>query len=96
MPEELTANGTATPLSTKMTGLALTEYTATPTPPSERAGRIVPGLSPKWNVPEEFFLPNGYPDVRMPSWLSTSPDTDSPPSWIVSPPDFDVTGLRCH
>lgn len=71
MPEEL-ANGTVTPLSTKVTGLALTEYTAAPTPPSERADRKVHGLHPKWGIPDDFLLPSGYPDVRIPSCLSNS------------------------
>lgn len=52
-------NGLASPRTPKQTGLALTEYTANPSPPSE---------SPKdrsSGVPESFLLPNGYPDVRL-------------------------------
>ncbi|CAG7948329.1 unnamed protein product [Penicillium salamii] len=49
------------PVTPKMSGLALTEYTAAPTPPSERANQI-PGLPPNWGIPEAFLLPNGYPD----------------------------------
>lgn len=50
-------NGMLTPRTPKNTGLALTEYTANPSPPAE---------SPKKDhgVPEAFLLPNGYPDVR--------------------------------
>lgn len=51
------------PVTPKMSGLALTEYTAAPTPPSERANQT-PGLPPNWGIPEAFLLPNGYPDVR--------------------------------
>lgn len=65
MSEEPTTNGATTPVTPKMTGLALTEYTAAPTPPSERADRI-PGVPPNWGVPNAFLLPNGYPDVRTP------------------------------
>lgn len=53
-----TANGVTTPVTPKMSGLALTEYTAAPTPPSEREQRT----PPNWGIPEAFLLPNGYPD----------------------------------
>ena len=62
MSEEASTNGVATPVTPKMSGLALTEYTAAPTPPSEREQRT-PGLPPNWGIPEAFLLPNGYPDV---------------------------------
>lgn len=52
------------PVTPKMNGLALTEYTAAPTPPSERAHQT-PGLPPNWGIPEAFLLPNGYPDVSQ-------------------------------
>ncbi|KAJ5824189.1 Threonine dehydratase biosynthetic [Penicillium robsamsonii] len=55
------SHGVATPVTPKMSGLALTEYTAAPTPPSEREHRT-PGLPPNWGIPEAFLLPNGYPD----------------------------------
>ncbi|CAI7639918.1 unnamed protein product [Penicillium discolor] len=55
------SNGVTTPVTPKMSGLALTEYTAAPTPPSEREQRT-PGLPPNWGIPEAFLLPNGYPD----------------------------------
>ncbi|KAJ5225356.1 hypothetical protein N7468_006581 [Penicillium chermesinum] len=60
MSEEST-NGVRTPVTPKMSGLALTEYTAAPTPPSERAERF-PGVPPDWGVPDSYLLPNGYPD----------------------------------
>jgi len=52
-------NGISTPRTpknnnTKNTGLALTEYTANPSPPSEARTNHV--------VPEAFLLPNGFPD----------------------------------
>ncbi|KAL2416423.1 Threonine dehydratase, mitochondrial [Exophiala dermatitidis] len=49
-------NGTTTPSTPKPSGLALTEYTAMPTPPSERAD------IPVYDVPRDFLLPNGHPD----------------------------------
>ncbi|OAP61785.1 threonine ammonia-lyase, biosynthetic [Fonsecaea erecta] len=49
-------NGTTTPSTPKRSGLALTEYTAMPTPPSERAD------IPTYDVPRDFLLPTGYPD----------------------------------
>ncbi|CAI7669320.1 unnamed protein product [Penicillium manginii] len=61
MSDEPSVNGVTTPTTPKRSGLALTEYTAAPTPPSERADRI-PGLPPNWGIPEAFLLPNGYPD----------------------------------
>ena len=38
--------------------LSLTEYSSNPTPPNESSKSTVKGL-----VPDEFILPNGYPDV---------------------------------
>ena len=64
MPEEPSTNGTTTPPTSKFGGLALTEYSAAPTPPSERADCKLPGVGRKCAVPEDFLLPNGYPDVR--------------------------------
>ncbi|EXJ81332.1 threonine ammonia-lyase, biosynthetic [Capronia epimyces CBS 606.96] len=46
-------NGATTP---RRSGLALTEYTATPTPPSERVD------IPSYDVPRDYLLPTGYPD----------------------------------
>jgi threonine dehydratase len=65
-----TSNGVATPVTPKMSGLALTEYTAAPTPPSEREQRT-PGLPPNWGIPEAFLLPNGYPDVSSSLAITT-------------------------
>jgi threonine dehydratase len=62
MAEVLVPNGTHTPETPKPVhaNLALTEYTANPSPPcstprekTEHAG-----------VPMEYLLPTGYPDVR--------------------------------
>ncbi|KAF2747635.1 threonine dehydratase I [Sporormia fimetaria CBS 119925] len=49
------ANGLITPRTPK--GLALTEYTANPSPPSESERTAANQL-----VPPEFLLPNGHPD----------------------------------
>lgn len=62
------ANGFSTPVTPKstnlaLTSLALTEYTASPTPPSERGEPAFPGLPRGYGVPDAFLLPNGYPDV---------------------------------
>lgn len=63
MSSEPITNGATRPITPKKSGLALTEYSATATPPSERAPRV-PGLPPNWGIPEDYLLPNGYPDVR--------------------------------
>jgi threonine dehydratase len=50
-------NGTITPRTPKPTGLALTEYSANPSPPSQSP------TGPRNNgIPDAFLLPNGYPD----------------------------------
>jgi threonine dehydratase len=63
MAEVLVPNGTHPPETPKKhhAHLALTEYTAQPSPPcstprekTEHAG-----------VPSEYLLPTGYPDVRL-------------------------------
>jgi threonine dehydratase len=74
-PDPLTngthSESTSSPRTPKFKGLALTEYAANPTPPSEREDRRfsdrdgIPGglfLSRDWDIPDEFLLPNGYPD----------------------------------
>ncbi|KAF9888762.1 hypothetical protein FE257_008337 [Aspergillus nanangensis] len=61
MSQESTTNGFASPLSPKMTNLALTEYTAAPTPPEYDEARRL-SLTPNWGIPESYILPNGYPD----------------------------------
>ena len=59
MEEAPTTNGTVTPQTPKHHhSLSLTEYAANPTPPSERTPRSE-ALS---QIPEDFLLPNGYPD----------------------------------
>lgn len=50
------SNGRTTPTTPRRSTLAMTEYTAMPTPPSERAD------CPKYDVPPDFLLPSGYPD----------------------------------
>lgn len=60
MDEKAMPNGTHTPQTPKLDSLALTEYTANPTPPSMRSS---PTALPK--VPEASLLPNGFPDVRV-------------------------------
>ena len=62
------ANGTYTPCTPRRTGLALTEYTANPSPPPSS-----PKPKTQSAVPEAFLLPNGYPDVSSrPSLLPPS------------------------
>ncbi len=58
-----TTNGYQTPQTPrastpKVSTLALTEYTANPSPPSESLK-----FKDQAIIPEEFLLPNGYPDV---------------------------------
>jgi len=52
-------NGIASPRLHKPTGLALTEYSANPSPPSEN-----PKSKAQEAIPEAYILPNGTPDVR--------------------------------
>jgi hypothetical protein len=63
MPDQPATNGTTTPVTAKLSNLALTEYTAAPTPPSEKNQNTALGLSRDWGIPNAFLLPNGYPDV---------------------------------
>jgi threonine dehydratase len=58
MADSPVTNGTRTPQTPRHHSLSMTEYAANPTPPSERAPRPA-ALS---GIPEEFILPNGYPD----------------------------------
>ncbi|OCK77620.1 threonine dehydratase catabolic [Lepidopterella palustris CBS 459.81] len=51
------SNGTHTPQTPLQTGLALTEYTANPSPPPRS-----PVTKNNQAVPEAFLLPTGYPD----------------------------------
>ncbi|KAJ5764514.1 hypothetical protein N7533_003195 [Penicillium manginii] len=61
MSDEPSVNGVTTPTTPKRSGLALTEYTAAPTPPPN-AQTASPDCPPNWGIPEAFLLPNGYPD----------------------------------
>ena len=54
---EVNGNGTKTPTTPKRNTLSLTEYSANPTPPSEKSN-----VSNKYDVPTDFLLPSGYPD----------------------------------
>ncbi|KAF2192357.1 threonine dehydratase-like protein [Zopfia rhizophila CBS 207.26] len=58
-PENATngTNGLSSPRTPKQTGLALTEYTTNPSPPSKSPKSKANGV-----IPEAFLLPNGYPD----------------------------------
>ena len=59
MADTPSTNGVPTPETPKQqhAGLALTEYTAQPSPPSSTP------KAEEAKVPKEFLLPNGYPDV---------------------------------
>lgn len=60
MTEPIVQNGAQTPETPKAqhTGLALTEYSAQPSPPSSTPKSL------EAKVPKDFLLPSGYPDVR--------------------------------
>lgn len=62
-PEGQVANGlysgVQTPRTPLPSGLALTEYTANPSPPQESAKSKAQSV-----IPAEFLLPNGFPDVQ--------------------------------
>lgn len=60
--ENPSVNGYTTPPAAGLSNLALTEYTAAPTPQPETENRIL-GLPNNWGIPDSFILPNGYPDV---------------------------------
>lgn len=85
MDSEPSSNGTQTPSTPKrVSTLALTEYTANPTPnrtpPSERT-RV-----PLYDLPQNYILPNGYPDYLRLILTSRVYDviTESPLSHAVN------------
>jgi threonine dehydratase len=51
------------PRTPSLNTFSLTEYSANPSPPS-----IDPRSKIRGVVPDEFLLPNGYPDVGRPSF----------------------------
>ena len=52
------------PHTPSMSGLSLTEYSANPSPPSPQSEDHQAHI--RSIIPEEFILPNGHPDVRIP------------------------------
>jgi hypothetical protein len=48
------------PRTPNMNTLSLTEYSTNPSPPSQSPRSKIRGV-----IPDEFILPNGYPDVRF-------------------------------
>lgn len=63
MTEDPVGNGAVTPpRKPNRSALSLTEYAANPTPPNEQGERPFP---PTFDIPPDFILPNGYPDVRF-------------------------------
>lgn len=66
MADTVTTNGVQTPQTPKQqhAGLALTEYSAQPSPPSSTP------KAEEARVPKEFLLPNGYPDVCISSQMT--------------------------
>ncbi|CAG7925983.1 unnamed protein product [Penicillium olsonii] len=61
MFEEPTDDAHITPIIQKPSGHALTEYTAASRHPSECVERNT-SVPPDWGIPDDFLLPNGYPD----------------------------------
>ncbi|KAL4810988.1 tryptophan synthase beta subunit-like PLP-dependent enzyme [Aspergillus unguis] len=62
MTETAPVNGATTPPSSRLSNLALTEYSAVPTPTSEKEEYNGADSVPSWDIPDAFLLPNGYPD----------------------------------
>ena len=58
-PDSSRFNVNASPRTAKPAGLALTEYSANPSPPRESTQ-----TPPNLGIPDAFLLPSGYPDVR--------------------------------
>ena len=68
MPSEVSDDGVATPVSAKVSNLTLTE-SALATPTSEKGED---STAYNWGIPDDYLLPNGYPDVSaLWSWLSS-------------------------
>ncbi|TAQ87662.1 hypothetical protein B7494_g4002, partial [Chlorociboria aeruginascens] len=57
MENGVAVNGTSRPRTPSLNTLSLTEYSTNPSPPSSTPISKVKGV-----VPDEFLLPNGYPD----------------------------------
>ena len=67
MAQEEVSDGSAlppTPQTPKTNVLSMTEYSSNPTPPSERNARAKRSEALS-QIPPDFLLPNGYPDVRL-------------------------------
>ncbi|RAH51360.1 threonine dehydratase, biosynthetic [Aspergillus brunneoviolaceus CBS 621.78] len=58
MPSEVSDDGVATPVSAKVSNLTLTE-SALATPTSEKGED---STAYNWGIPDDYLLPNGYPD----------------------------------
>lgn len=91
MTDTPATNGAARPCTPQMRGLSLTEYTANPSPPSERHDS-----APDWNIPEDFLLPNGHPDVFLPYAYTGRIFSLSNHIVIVSTIDPNLPSVRCH
>lgn len=68
--------------SLNVNSLSLTEYSTNPSPPSSTPKPNVGSI-----VPEDFMLPNGYPDVclincsKTEAYKSSTSDLSSPPAF---------------
>ncbi|GMF72370.1 unnamed protein product [Aspergillus oryzae] len=95
MSAESSTNGIATPVSSKYSNLALTEYSTVPTPDSENDDGKQLGSPPNWGIPDAFLLPNGYPDVRYSTQFSRKRQFSS--SLTHSPPYINLSNrLECR
>lgn len=52
----------STPKTPKTHGLSMTEYSSNPTPPFEKDARVKRSEALS-QIPYDFLLPNGFPDV---------------------------------
>lgn len=90
------------PQTPSMSGLSLTEYSANPSPPSPQSEDHQARI--RSIIPEEFILPNGHPDVRIPIAFSLSTSrtyNEVLSQWlrlliafVVSPPYTHIPCLR--